>query len=74
MDKHKTAGIEARARYDDGGFFMDIGIDYRLKNEVCDSQAAAQLDPINTYHLEAVRDGRLPGRLPAHPAAAEIRH
>ncbi len=61
VDKHKTAGIEAQARYDDGGFFMDIGIDYRLKNEVCDSQAAAQLDPINTYHLKQCVTTGFPG-------------
>ena len=61
MDKHKTSGIEAQARYDNGGFFMDIGIDYRLKNQVCDSQAAAQLDPGNVYHLKECVTAGFPG-------------
>lgn len=61
MDKHKTSGIEAQARYDNGGFFMDIGIDYRLTNKVCDSQAVAQLDPGNIYHMKECVTAGYPG-------------
>ena len=49
VDKHKTAGVELLARYDNGRFFGDIGIDYRLKNEVCDDVTFMVMDPLNQF-------------------------
>lgn len=61
VDEHRTSGIEAQARYDNGGFFMDIGVDYRLKNKVCDSQAQAELDPGNRKGLKECVTAGYPG-------------
>ncbi|HGM9947147.1 TPA: TonB-dependent receptor [Providencia rettgeri] len=61
VKEHKTAGIEALARYDNGGVFMDIGVDYRLKNEVCDDSAPANLDPANRYNISQCTTAGFPG-------------
>lgn len=61
VDKHKTAGIELQARYDNGNLFGDIGIDYRLKNQVCDSASIALLDPTNQYNMSECVDAGFPG-------------
>ncbi|HEN3611522.1 TPA: TonB-dependent receptor [Yersinia enterocolitica] len=61
VDEHRTSGIEAQARYDNDGFFMDIGVDYRLTNKVCDSQAQAELDPGNSKGLKKCVTAGYPG-------------
>lgn len=61
VDEHKTSGIEAQARYDNGGFFMVVGVDYRLKNKVCDSQQQASLDTLNNKGLKKCVTAGYPG-------------
>ncbi|MEQ4674968.1 TonB-dependent receptor [Providencia vermicola] len=61
VDEHNTAGIEVQARYDNGNVFGDIGVDYRLKNEVCDSASVALLDPTNKYNISRCIDAGFPG-------------
>ncbi|MEQ4693356.1 TonB-dependent receptor domain-containing protein [Providencia manganoxydans] len=61
VDKHITSGIELQARYDNGNYFGDIGIDYRLKNEVCDSASAAMLDPMNKFNISSCTEAGFPG-------------
>ncbi|TCP94724.1 hemoglobin/transferrin/lactoferrin receptor protein [Cricetibacter osteomyelitidis] len=46
LDKRKLEGIELQARYDNGDFFGDLGIEYHLKNKVCDANTAVELDPV----------------------------
>ncbi|MDU8924155.1 TonB-dependent receptor [Pasteurellaceae bacterium LIM206] len=46
LDKRKLSGVELQARYDNGDFFADLGIEYRLKNKVCDANTAVELDPV----------------------------
>ncbi|MTC57384.1 MULTISPECIES: TonB-dependent receptor domain-containing protein [Providencia] len=60
MDKHRTAGLEVLARYDNGHFFGDLGIDYRLKNEVCDNASMARLDPLNKFNASVCTEGGFP--------------
>ncbi|EQB8048116.1 TonB-dependent receptor domain-containing protein [Providencia stuartii] len=61
VDKHKTSGIELQARYDNGNYFGDIGLDYRLQNEVCDSASIAALDPTNKFNMSECVDAGFPG-------------
>lgn len=61
VDKHITSGIELQARYDNGNYFGDIGVDYRLKNEVCDSASAAMLDPMNKFNISSCTEAGFPG-------------
>ncbi|SUC35499.1 Probable TonB-dependent receptor NMB1497 precursor [Providencia rustigianii] len=60
MDKHRTAGLEVLARYDNGRFFGDLGIDYRLKNEVCDNASMTRLDPLNKFNASVCTEGGFP--------------
>ncbi|SUC26905.1 Probable TonB-dependent receptor NMB1497 precursor [Providencia rustigianii] len=60
MDQHRTAGLEVLARYDNGHFFGDLGIDYRLKNEVCDNASMARLDPLNKFNASVCTEGGFP--------------
>lgn len=60
MDQHRTAGLEVLARYDNGRFFGDLGIDYRLKNEVCDNASIARLDPLNKFNASVCTEGGFP--------------
>ncbi|WKT00555.1 TonB-dependent receptor [Gallibacterium salpingitidis] len=46
LAKRKLEGIELQARYDNGDFFGDLGVEYHLKNKVCDADTAVELDPI----------------------------
>ncbi|WP_424406354.1 TonB-dependent receptor domain-containing protein [Pasteurella sp. PK-2025] len=46
LDKRKLAGIELQARYDNGDVFGDLGVEYHLKNKVCDANTAVELDPV----------------------------
>ncbi|WP_256593556.1 TonB-dependent receptor domain-containing protein [Pasteurella bettyae] len=46
LDKRTLEGIELQARYDNGDFFGDLGVEYHLKNKVCDANTAVELDPI----------------------------
>ncbi|EMH0061066.1 TonB-dependent receptor [Providencia alcalifaciens] len=61
VDKHKTAGIELLARYDNGWFFGDVGLDYRLKNEVCDEASLVSMDPYNKYGGSECTTAGFPG-------------
>ncbi|MBR0573127.1 MULTISPECIES: TonB-dependent receptor domain-containing protein [Pasteurellaceae] len=47
LDKRILDGLELQARYDNGDYFGDLGIEYRLKNQVCDADMAVELDPIS---------------------------
>lgn len=60
MDQHRTAGLEVLARYDNGRFFGDLGVDFRLKNEVCDNASMAHLDPINKFNSSVCTEGGFP--------------
>ncbi|OOF83836.1 TonB-dependent receptor [Rodentibacter ratti] len=48
LDKRLLEGIELQARYDNGDYFADLGIEYHLKNKVCDANTAVEMDPM--YH------------------------
>lgn len=61
VDHHTTSGIELQARYDNGNYFGDFGLDYRLKNEVCDSASIAALDPFNQYNMSECVEAGFPG-------------
>lgn len=61
VKEHKTAGIELQARYDNGNAFMDVGVDYRLKNEVCDDAEPAKLDIGNRYNVSHCTTAGFPG-------------
>lgn len=61
VDKHKTAGLELLARYDNGRIFGDVGVDYRLKNEVCDEASLMRLDPYNKYDTPECVEAGFPG-------------
>lgn len=40
LDKQTIEGLELSARYDNGRFFADMGVNYTFKNQVCDENAA----------------------------------
>ncbi|HGN1705031.1 TPA: TonB-dependent receptor [Providencia rettgeri] len=61
VDKHKTAGVELLARYDDGWLFGDVGVDYRLKNEVCDVATLMEMDPYNKFGGSECTTAGFPG-------------
>ncbi|PHM43134.1 TonB-dependent receptor domain-containing protein [Xenorhabdus szentirmaii] len=61
MDKQKLAGLELQARYDNGGFFTDMGLTYNLKNKVCDNNSVVKMDSQNRYHLSECINGGFPG-------------
>lgn len=61
FDKMKVVGIEALARYDNGGFFASAGLDYNLNYQVCDDQQAMLFDPLNQYHYPTCVYGGFPG-------------
>ncbi|MDD9339568.1 MAG: TonB-dependent receptor [Providencia heimbachae] len=61
VDKHKTAGIELLARYDNGWVFGDLGLDYRLKNEVCDEISFMEMDPYNQHGGSECTTAGFPG-------------
>ncbi|GAB1439315.1 TonB-dependent receptor [Providencia sp.] len=61
VDKHKTAGVELLARYDDGWLFGDVGVDYRLKNEVCDIATFMEMDPYNKFGGSECTTAGFPG-------------
>ncbi|MBG5882045.1 TonB-dependent receptor domain-containing protein [Providencia alcalifaciens] len=60
MDQHRTAGLEVLARYDNGRFFGDLGVDFRLKNEVCDDASMVLLDPLNKFKGSICTEGGFP--------------
>ncbi|WP_288063518.1 TonB-dependent receptor domain-containing protein [Rodentibacter caecimuris] len=46
LDKRILEGVELQARYDNGDYFGDLGIEYHLKNKVCDANTAVEMDPV----------------------------
>ncbi|MDP8032826.1 TonB-dependent receptor [Pasteurella atlantica] len=46
FDKRTLEGIELQSRFDNGQYFADFGVEYHLKNKVCDADTANMLDPI----------------------------
>ena len=46
LNKRTLEGLELQGRFDNGKFFGDLGIEYHLKNQVCDADVATSLDPI----------------------------
>lgn len=61
LQEQRTAGIEAQARYDNGGFFIDLGVDYRLQNKVCDDVESAKLDVTNRHNTSECTTAGFPG-------------
>lgn len=61
VDKHNTAGLELLARYDNGWVFGDLGVDYRLKNEVCDEISLMAMDPYNKFGGSECTTAGFPG-------------
>ncbi|WP_350024704.1 TonB-dependent receptor domain-containing protein [Providencia rettgeri] len=61
VDKHNTAGLELLARYDNGWVFGDLGVDYRLKNEVCDEVSLMVMDPYNKFGGSECTTAGFPG-------------
>ncbi|WEK31534.1 MAG: TonB-dependent receptor [Candidatus Pseudomonas phytovorans] len=45
FDKKKYSGIELQTRFDTGRYFVNLGGTYRLKQELCDKEYAATLEP-----------------------------
>ncbi len=56
-EKQTVEGIELQSRYDNGRFFADFSASYFLKNQVCDSSMALQMDPIHGSVNRCVDDG-----------------
>ncbi len=46
FDKKKSKGIELQTRFDSGRYFGNLGVTYRLNQEVCDKDYAQQMDPV----------------------------
>ncbi|MDX7992178.1 TonB-dependent receptor domain-containing protein [Xenorhabdus littoralis] len=61
MDKQKLAGLELQARYDNGSFFTDMGLNYNMKNKVCDKNSTLRMDSQNRYGIPECIDGGFPG-------------
>ncbi|CCW30334.1 heme receptor [Xenorhabdus nematophila F1] len=61
MDKQKIAGLELQARYDNGGFFTDMGLTYNMKNKVCDHNSVMRMDSLNRHGIPECIDGGFPG-------------
>ena len=57
VDEQNIRGIELSARYDNGRFFSDFGVNYVLKNEICDENSAAML---STNNLTLAANGPIP--------------
>lgn len=55
IDKQTIRGLELQGRYDDGRLFTDLGVNYTLKNEVCDETTAALLSSNNGYVIGSGR-------------------
>ncbi|MDR6672552.1 TonB-dependent receptor [Xanthomonas sp. 1678] len=49
IEKQTLRGLEFQGRYDNGRLFTDLGVNYSLKNEVCDETTAALLSSTNGY-------------------------
>ena len=43
VEKQTIRGLEADFRYDSGKFFSNFGVNYVLKNEICDENSAARI-------------------------------
>ncbi|EKT60954.1 TonB-dependent receptor plug domain-containing protein [Providencia sneebia] len=61
LQEQRTAGIEAQARYDNGGFYINLGVDYRLQNKVCDDAESAKLDVTNRHNTSECTTAGFPG-------------
>lgn len=48
VDKQKIRGVELDLRYDSGRFFTNLGLNYVLKNEICDENSAALISAGST--------------------------
>ncbi|TBU99245.1 TonB-dependent receptor [Stutzerimonas kirkiae] len=57
IEKQTIRGIEFQGRYDNGGFFTDIGAAYTIENEVCDEHSAILADPIGGSVPDCVDNG-----------------
>ena len=44
LDRQTLRGVEVQGRYDDGGWFVDMGMAWTLTNKVCDESSAALAD------------------------------
>ena len=67
FDKRTLEGLELQARYDQGNFFMDLGVSYNIKNKFCD-KASAYFDygiwsPHEKAYPECVNGGNENGYL-----------
>lgn len=57
FDRKTLTGVELQARFDTGGWFGNLGATYRLKQEMCDKDYAAYLDPVQGSIPECVTAG-----------------
>lgn len=63
LDRQVIRGIEFQGRYDNGGFFTDLGASYNLENTVCDESTAAELDKLGGAVPNCVKNGFVGGYL-----------
>ena len=56
-DRKDTAGLEWQSRIDTGRFFAALGATYRLKQQMCDRDTTADLDPFRQFGLPECIEG-----------------
>ena len=56
-DRKDTAGLEWQSRIDTGRFFATLGATYRLKQQMCDRDTTADLDPFHQFGLPECIEG-----------------
>lgn len=56
-DRKDTAGLEWQSRIDTGRFFAALGATYRLKQQMCDRDTTADLDPFHQFGLPECIEG-----------------
>lgn len=49
VDEQRSKGIELQARYSNGKYFANIGLNYNLKNKTCDESSSMALDPTGNF-------------------------
>ncbi|GAA5097038.1 TonB-dependent receptor domain-containing protein [Wohlfahrtiimonas larvae] len=49
IDEQRSKGLELQARYSDGKYFANAGVNYNLKNKTCDESSSMALDPTGNF-------------------------
>lgn len=62
FDKKKTRGLELQARYDNGKFFGDIGVNHVLKSEVCDEDLGVIQEWFDDHKQRGLANGNAPAQ------------